>query len=285
MNVSNFNSKGSEKIPTGNNTFASNAIILSKESNEKEIRAYFNAVLELQQSSDEYPVNLDSVWMLVYSAKEKAVRALTSDPQFIEGIDYQVLAQNGENPKGGRPTNEYKLSVSCLEFFIARKVRSVFEVYRQVFHKATKQISTRKTKVGLTSKVRASLEWVKGVKNLLNLSDTSTLLMLKQVAEPLELPVPDYTPSKGILKSASDLLKENGLSIKSHVFNQKMIEKGLMMEKTRPSSNGKEKKFKSIVGEGLKFGENHVHPNNPKSTQPQYYKESFEQLLVLLQLK
>lgn len=27
------------------------------------------------------------------------------------------------------------LSVPCLEFFIARKVRPVFEVYRQVFHK------------------------------------------------------------------------------------------------------------------------------------------------------
>ena len=27
------------------------------------------------------------------------------------------------------------LSVPCLEFFIARKVRSVFEVYRKVFHK------------------------------------------------------------------------------------------------------------------------------------------------------
>lgn len=26
------------------------------------------------------------------------------------------------------------LSVSCLEYFIARKVRSVFEVYRSVFH-------------------------------------------------------------------------------------------------------------------------------------------------------
>ena len=60
--------------------------------------------------------------------------------------DYQVLAQNGENldsftqrcgkPQGGRPTNIYMLSVPCLEFFIARKVRPVFEVYRQVFHTA-----------------------------------------------------------------------------------------------------------------------------------------------------
>lgn len=30
---------------------------------------------------------------------------------------------------------EYYLSLSCLEYFIARKVRRVFEVYRQVFHK------------------------------------------------------------------------------------------------------------------------------------------------------
>lgn len=53
---------------------------------------------------------------------------------FIQDVDYQVLAQNGKNPQGGRPTNEYHLTVSCLEFFIARKVRDVFEVYRQVFH-------------------------------------------------------------------------------------------------------------------------------------------------------
>ena len=31
---------------------------------------------------------------------------------------------------------EYWLSVSCLEFFIARKVREVFDVYREVFHAA-----------------------------------------------------------------------------------------------------------------------------------------------------
>ncbi|MER8077740.1 hypothetical protein ABS235_19910, partial [Acinetobacter pittii] len=48
----------------------------------------------------------------------------------LENIDYQVLRKNAENQKGGRPTNEYKLTVSCMEFFIARKVRPVFDVYR-----------------------------------------------------------------------------------------------------------------------------------------------------------
>lgn len=89
--------------------------------------------MELSKLDVPYPVNLDNCWMLCYSEKGKATRVLKEN--FIEGIDYQVLAQNGKNPKGGRPTIEYHLSVSCLEYFIARKVRPVFDVYREVFHK------------------------------------------------------------------------------------------------------------------------------------------------------
>lgn len=121
-----------------------NNLILSKESSESEIKRYFNAVLELSKSDNEFPINIDEVWMLVYGRKEEAVRALTSSEQFIENVDYQVLRKNAENPNGGRPTNEYKLSVSCMEFFIARKVRPVFEVYRQVFHKVAKHELSRK---------------------------------------------------------------------------------------------------------------------------------------------
>lgn len=111
-------------------------IILSKESSNTELKGYFEAVLKLAQSANEFPINLEDVWMLVYSEKGKAVRALKKD--FIENIDFKVFAQNGENPQGGRPTDNYLLSTSCLEYFIARKVRPVFEVYRQVFHKAVK---------------------------------------------------------------------------------------------------------------------------------------------------
>ena len=118
---------------------------LTKQSTAQDIKAYFEEVLKLSRDSEEFPVNLDDVWPLVYSAKEKAVRALKSNDLFLQNVDYQVLAQNGENldsftqrsakPQGGRPTNIYMLSVPCLEFFIARRVRPVFEVYRQVFHK------------------------------------------------------------------------------------------------------------------------------------------------------
>ena len=130
-------------------------IQLTKQSSESEIKAYFIQVLNLSRSKEEFPVNLDEVQALAYKEKGKAVRALRTNELFVEGIDYQVFTPNGQKTDGvfaqngkksddaqddgrnvgGRPQNTYMLSVPCLEFFIARKVRPVFEVYRQVFHK------------------------------------------------------------------------------------------------------------------------------------------------------
>ena len=134
---------------------------LTKESCESEIKAYFIQVLNLSRSKEEFPVNLDEVWPLVFKFRADAVRALAKNELFVKGIDYQVFSKNAENSEvlfhsknkpneatsdnaktdkdgrnlGGRPQNIYMLSVPCLEFFIARRVRPVFEVYRQVFHK------------------------------------------------------------------------------------------------------------------------------------------------------
>ena len=117
---------------------------LTKQSNAQDIKVYFEEVLKLSKDSKEFPVNLEEVWPLVYSEKGKAVRALRSNELFVEGIDFILLAKNGKqegnngkqvNSWGGNNQVTYMLSVPCLEFFIARKVRPVFEVYRQVFHK------------------------------------------------------------------------------------------------------------------------------------------------------
>lgn len=119
---------------------------LTKQSSETEIKAYFAGILNLSRSNEEFPVNLDDVWPLVYTRRDKAIGALDNNVLFLQGVDYQVnrifpqMVENSESLdqdriKRGRPMNTYMLSVPCLEFFIARKVRSVFEVYRQVFHK------------------------------------------------------------------------------------------------------------------------------------------------------
>lgn len=103
-------------------------IILSKESDGKEIKTYFTQVFKLNKSKEQYPVDLDNVWGLIYSEKGKAVRALKEN--FFENEDFITIAKNG---KGGRFASiTYKLSTSCLEYFIVRKIRPVFEVYRQV---------------------------------------------------------------------------------------------------------------------------------------------------------
>lgn len=130
---------------------------LTKASTSDELRQYFNAILQLAKSENKFPINLDEVWALVYSQKHHAIRELKKS--FIEGEDYittpvidfnviqsaenNLLTQNGEQDSkkkwGGNNKVTYFISLSCLEYFIARKVRPVFEVYRQVFHKTAQQ--------------------------------------------------------------------------------------------------------------------------------------------------
>lgn len=112
---------------------------LTKASSSEEIKMYFNTVLKLTKASEKYPVNLDEVWMLVYTRRDSAIDALKRD--FIKNDDYLPERNLPERSEGGRfmggDKMDYFLSVPCLEYFIARKVRPVFEVYRQVFHKVT----------------------------------------------------------------------------------------------------------------------------------------------------
>jgi hypothetical protein len=118
----------------------------------------------------------------------------------------------------------------------------------------------------------------------LNLNESSKLIIAKQILEPYNLPLPDYTPSKGVLKSASKLLAEMGLKkqISAQVFNKRAIEKGYLYDIERDSSHGQKKQFKSITEKGLSYGENQVSPNNPRETQPLWYVDKFSELLGIL---
>lgn len=125
------------------------------------IRNYFQYILTLSKSGESFPVNLEDVFYLVYNKKSDAVESLKKDEVFMQGIDYQVLRQNPQNLFGGRPKDIYKLSIPCLEYFIARKVRPVFEVYRQVFHAVpdvAMKVRADNTKVAKLEKRIESLE-------------------------------------------------------------------------------------------------------------------------------
>ena len=100
----------------------------------EQIRDYFALVMEAEQSGEQFPVDLDDVYLLAYGRKADAKRALVSNTELFAGADYHirnaadvvVRAQGG----GSQPEKIY-LTVSCLEYLIARKVRPIFEIYRQ----------------------------------------------------------------------------------------------------------------------------------------------------------
>lgn len=117
----------------------------------------------------------------------------------------------------------------------------------------------------------------------LNLNDVSKLAMAKCILDPLGLPTPDYVPSKGVIKSATDLLKANNVQMSAIAFNKIALNKGVLIEKERKSSHGF-KKFKNIADGWLEFGENQVNPNNPKETQPLWYEKKFPELLRRLDI-
>lgn len=251
---------------------------LTLQSSNEELKAYFEAVCRIADTnSDEFPINLDEVWPLLYSEKSKAVRALTSNDQFIENVDYKVLAQIGENPLGGRPANEYHLTTSCFEFFIARKVRPVFEVYRQFFHKVRRgELPMANQQTLLHDKMMAA----KWAADFLNLNEVSKLLMAKQILDPLGLPTPDYVPSKGVKHSAKELLARNGIQMSAQSLNKTLAKAGILKQHTRLGKGGKVHKWYVITDIGERFGENGICPQNPKQTQPLWYDNMFSELVA-----
>lgn len=136
-----------------------NELVLSKSSSESDLKRYFTAVLELSKSDNKFPINLDEVWMLVYERRDKAFNSLRR--HFFEGEDF-YLTQMGKvvtfkELQNGIKTECY-LTVSCMEYFIARKVRPVFEVYRQVFHKTASTHSLPMTYKEALIQLLASVE-------------------------------------------------------------------------------------------------------------------------------
>lgn len=129
------------------------------------------------------------------------------------------------------------------------------------------------------------LTGVKFIADDLRVNDVSRLGMYRDAHEQFGLPtghILPYVKSEGILKSATALIKENGSPMSVIKFNQRMVSKGLLEERTRPSSKGGVKKFKCLTDEGLAYGENLTSPHNPKEVQPHYFDNRFIRLLEVL---
>jgi len=118
----------------------------------------------------------------------------------------------------------------------------------------------------------------------LSVSDSSKLMLTQKffLDNGIDSPtLPDYTSSKGIKCSASELLKKNQLQISAQKFNKVLLDCGYLEKKERSSRKytGKIKTYWHLTKRGQEFGENDVSPQNPKETQPNYYEHTFLDLM------
>ena len=198
----------------------------------------------------------------------------------IENVDFVRLTNlsSESQGRGGQNKVEYALSIDAAKELSMVEGNDKGKQARKYFiscERKLKEVVTTPKEIGFKEKMAAA-SWAA---KFLNLNDNSKLLIAKTILEPLDLPLPDYTPSKGQLLPAKALLEQNGIALSSQQFNRKMMEKGYMTELSRPSSKGLIKHFKSLTSKASEYGENQVNTSNPRETQPLYYADKFISLL------
>ena len=164
-----------------------------------------------------------------------------------------------------------------------KEARRYFIECEKKLKEVNKSINTKEFSDEYTIKrnhAKADMELMSISALVLNISDNSKLMLAHKIYKQNDIPtefLPQYTMSKGILKSATELLKQNNINISARALNIILVKKGILKECFRTSSKGEQKKFKNLVD--LRWGENQVNPNNTKETQPMYYEEKFIELL------
>ena len=146
-----------------------------------------------------------------------------------------------------------------------------------------------------------ALAMVESMARTLRMSDSGVLLMYRQVAgiyaPEAVIAIPVYAidapptttataPASSMpTASMTDLLRDNGVTMSAATANKKLAQAGILVELTRSSSKGTPKKFWSVTEKGEMFGKNLTSPNNPKETQPHWYRQCFKTLAETYLLK
>ena len=213
----------------------------------------------------------------------------------VENQDYEVFAEKGENPKGGRPSKEYALSINAAKEISmmsqtekGKQARRYFIACEEKLKEVTAKgyIPPRQQPSQDQFSIAQKFEAAEAAARFLNLNNIGKVRMAKAILDPLGIPVPEYVTSAGQKLPARDLLAMHGIRIGSAAFNKIMHSKGLLVWRERPSmsTKAKVKKFASLTHEGTRWGENADTIHSNKETQVLYYVDKFHDLLVYLDM-
>ena len=260
-------------------------LILTRKSVPSDIERYFRGVLALDQQDKVFSVNLDDVWQLAYSERGKAVKSLKQN--FIDNVDFISIAQSGKTATGGFKKIDYYLTSACLEYFIARKVRPVFEVYRRVFHHAVAQVQQQPS---LQEQIQVKVAFAEWSAKFLNLNEASKLGIAQEIGKlvglgnalPQAVNAGTFSPT---VHSATDLLKSHSVGISTQAFNRLLESKGIVKKVSRMGKRGRVHNWMVLQSPYGRYGENQQDPNYQQQTQIRWYDNLFAELLTIVGFK
>lgn len=280
--------------------FSNDSLVNSASANETGISRIFNyngSNVTFKMKNGTVYVNMTDV------AKSFPTKNLTQIVNSQEIKDYcEVLAKLQNYSlgdlliviRGGNKNGTWAHQKVALR--IAQKLSTEFAIW--VDTKLEELLTTGKTEIRTCVQpqtkgqelVLSTFSGIDFIANALRMNDVSKVALFNKASKDLAnkgiayIPAIDYVDSKGQLLSATELLKRNQIFVSVNKFNGLMMIEGFLEDKTRPSSKGGVKHFKSLTDKGLEFGENQVSPHNPRETQPLYYEGKFRQLLSVLKI-
>lgn len=210
----------------------------------------------------------------------------------VENQDYEVFPEKGENPKGGRPSKEYALSINAAKEISMMSQTEKGKQARRYFIACEEKLKEVAIKGYIPPQpqeqftISQKFEAAEAAARFLNLNNIGKVRMAKAILDPLGIPVPEYLTSSGHKLPARDLLAIHGIRMGSVAFNKIMYSYGLLVwhERRSMSSKSKVKKFAALTEKGLEWGENADSIHSNLETQVLYYVDKFPELLRLLDL-
>ena len=201
-------------------------------------------------------------------------------------IDFsKYWLESSYKDNSGKNNREFQITKRGCEYLAHKTTGTKGNLFTDKYMDRFEQMKDYITKEQYTVTPKEELECLNVVSGILNFNDNSKLLGVKSIYDKYGMEtsyLPVYTPSKGVLKSATELLKQFNVDMSAREFNKKLIELGILKECTRQSTKDKNKtkKFKNLVD--TTWGENQVNTKNSKETQPLYYEDKFADLLKKL---
>lgn len=218
---------------------------------------------------------------------------------FKENVDFILLHNIMEQTcntkaRGGHNRKDYALTIDTAKKVAMSEQTARGDEVRNYFLECEKRLEqvksiydTKHVPNQIKDVVEIQLLTTKYLSEMLRYSEVSTLGIVHKINKSHGIPtdyLPEYVSNQKPVFALTDLLKQHGINISPQNFNKLLEIDGFIERKERKSTRTKSgiKTFPVLTEKGLRYGKNEVCPANPKQIQPNYFEDTFPELLNLV---